>query len=68
MPHVMYRVHGEDVSLFVLEGVNRREADVMTLGHRTRIWTQGANTYVLVSSANGGDVASAAGYMRQQAQ
>jgi anti-sigma factor RsiW len=68
MPHVMYRVHGEDVSLFVLEGVKRRDADLVALGHRTRIWSRGANTYVLVSSASGGDVASVAGYMRQQAQ
>ena len=28
IPHVMYRVNGQDVSLFVLEGVTRPDADV----------------------------------------
>lgn len=68
MPHVMYRVNGEDVSLFVLEGVTRKDADVVTLGHRTRIWSRGANTYVLVSSAGDTGFARAASYVRQEAR
>jgi anti-sigma factor RsiW len=68
VPHVMYRVNGEDVSLFILAGVNRRDADVVTLGQRARIWSRGANTYVLVSSASGRDLAGAAGYLRQEAR
>jgi anti-sigma factor RsiW len=66
VPHIMYRVHGEDVSLYMLEGVNRSAADLVTLGHRSRIWTQGATTYVLVSPAQG-DFTTAAHYVKQEA-
>lgn len=49
MPHVMYRAAGAaPVSLFRLEGVTRRAADLTTLGQRCRIWPRGGNTYVLV--------------------
>ena len=41
VPHVMYRVHGQDVSLFVLPGKEREADDLVTLGHRSQIWTQG---------------------------
>jgi anti-sigma factor RsiW len=66
VPHIMYRVHGEDVSLYMLEGVNRSAADLVTLGHRSRIWTQGATTYVLVSPARG-DFTTAAHYVMREA-
>lgn len=50
VPHVMYRFAGSaPVSLFRLEGVTRDEADVTTMGHRSRIWSRGGNTYVLVA-------------------
>ena len=62
VPHVLYRVNGQDVSLYMLEGVNRREAELMTLGHRSRIWSRGATTFVLVSSAGGSDMADAKNY------
>ena len=40
VPHVMYRVHGQDVSLFVLPGSGTRKADdLVTLGHRSQIWS-----------------------------
>ncbi|MEQ1574752.1 MAG: anti-sigma factor [Vicinamibacterales bacterium] len=67
IPHVMYRAHGQDVSLFILEGVARADADVTSLGHRARIWSRGSNTYVMVSSATGGDLANVASYVRQEA-
>jgi anti-sigma factor RsiW len=66
VPHIMYRVRGQDVSLYMLEGVNRSAADLVTLGHRSRIWTHGATTYVLVSPARG-DFATAAKYVMQEA-
>jgi anti-sigma factor RsiW len=66
VPHIMYRVRGEDVSLYMLEGVNRSAAELVTLGHRSRIWTHGATTYVLVSPARG-DFAMAAHYVMQEA-
>jgi hypothetical protein len=40
LPHVMYRVGGHDVSLYVLDGVARPAADLVSLGHRSHIWPQ----------------------------
>ena len=67
VPHVMYRLNGQDVSLYMLEGVNRTPATVSTLGHRSRIWSRGATTYVLVSPDAAGDLGSAADYVMQEA-
>jgi anti-sigma factor RsiW len=67
VPHVMYRVNGQDVSLYMLEGVTRPPADLVSLGHRTRIWSRGATTYVLVSRASAGEMASATRYVMQVA-
>lgn len=67
IPHVMYRVHGRDVSLFILEGVSRQDADVTSLGHRARIWSRGPNTLVLLASASAGEMADVARYVRKEA-
>jgi len=64
IPHVMYHVNGEQVSLFMLEGVERPPADMALLGHRSQIWSSGGTTYVLVSSASAGNTAAIANYMR----
>lgn len=68
VPHVMYRVNGQDVSLYMLEGVNRRTADVRTFGHRSRIWSRGPTTYVLVYAEDAGDMAAVARYVMEQAR
>jgi anti-sigma factor RsiW len=68
IPHVMYQAHGQNVSLFILEGVTRENADVTTLGHRTRIWSRGRNTYVLVSSAAAGTLTDVVGYVQREVQ
>jgi anti-sigma factor RsiW len=67
IPHVMYRVHGQDVSLYMLEGLRRPPAEVVTLGHHSRIWSRGGTTYVMVSSAPATDFARAAQYVMQEA-
>ena len=67
IPHVMYRVNGRNVSLFMLEGVARDDADVTSLGHRSRIWSRGATTYVLVWPVGSGDMTSAARYVMEEA-
>jgi anti-sigma factor RsiW len=64
IPHVMYHVNGEQVSLFMLEGVQRPPADVAVLGHRSQIWSNGGTTYVLVSSGSAGNTAAIANYMK----
>jgi anti-sigma factor RsiW len=68
IPHVMYHVNGQDVSLYVLEGVTRPPAEVITLGHRSQIWSRGGTTFVLVSSASAGDLAAIANYMKYAMQ
>jgi hypothetical protein len=65
IPHVMYRVDGRDVSLYMLSGVNRDGADVTSIGHRSHIWSSGGTTYVLVWPAEGGDMAKAVRYVMQ---
>jgi anti-sigma factor (TIGR02949 family) len=67
VPHLMYQVNGQDVSLFVLEGETRAPAEVTTLGHHARIWSRGGNTFVLVSPKAEQQVAAALQYVRQEA-
>jgi anti-sigma factor RsiW len=67
IPHVMYRVNGRNVSLYMLEGVERRDADVTSFRHRSRIWSRGATTYVLVSPVDGGDMTTAVRYVMEEA-
>jgi anti-sigma factor RsiW len=67
IPHVMYRVNGQDVSLFLLEGVVRNDSDVTALGHRSRIWSRGGTTYVLVGPDGAGDLTTAVRYIMREA-
>ena len=67
IPHLMYRVNGHDMSLFVLDGESRKEADIKTLGHASHIWSSGEKTYVLVAPQSAGDLAPAARYVMQYA-
>lgn len=68
IPHVLYRVHGRDVSLFMLDGVARAAADVTAFGHRSHIWTRGGTTFVLVTPASGGNLAGALQYVMREAR
>jgi len=67
IPHVMYRVKGHDLSLYVLNGVTRKSTDLVTLGHRSQIWTRNAKTYVLVSSTRAEGLPDATRYMMNEA-
>jgi anti-sigma factor RsiW len=68
VPHVMYRVHGQDVSLFVLPGTERKADDLVTLGHRSQIWSRDGTTFVLVTPADTGDLAGASRYVMRDAR
>jgi anti-sigma factor RsiW len=68
VPHVMYRVHGQDVSLFVLPDTARKADDLVTLGHRSQIWSRDGTTFVLVSAADAGGMASASRYVMREAR
>jgi hypothetical protein len=68
VPHVLYDAGGQQVSLYVLEGVARPDGDVTTFGRRSRIWTQGTKTFVLVSDAAAGELTRAVAYVRSDAR
>ena len=68
MPHIMYRINGEHVSLFVLGGVALGPAEVVLLGHRSRIWSRGRTTYVLVAHADAKDLVAGAEYVMREAR
>ncbi len=67
IPHLMYRVNGQDVSLYMLEGVSRDGGEIRAFGHRSRVWTRGATTFVLVYPEDAGDMTKAAQYVMQEA-
>jgi anti-sigma factor RsiW len=68
IPHVMYRANGQDMSLFVLNGVTRRPSDLVTFGHRSQIWTKNNTTFVLVSPPDeNGRLEDATRYMMKEA-
>lgn len=68
IPHVMYLVNGQGASLYILEGVSRDDAEVLTLGHRSRMWTRGSTTYVFVHSEGTGQRTDAERYVMQEAR
>jgi anti-sigma factor RsiW len=69
IPHVMYRAaDGQDVSLFVLNGVTRTASELVTFGHRSQIWTKNNTTFVLVGPTDeSGRIADATRYMMKEA-
>jgi anti-sigma factor RsiW len=69
IPHVMYRAaNGEDVSLFVLNGVTRNPTELVTFGHRSQIWTKNNTTFVLVGPEDeSGQLVDATRYVMKEA-
>lgn len=59
LPHLMYRAGGPDVSLYILEGVIREPADLVAVGHRSRVWSRDATMHGLVWPAAAGELARA---------
>jgi anti-sigma factor RsiW len=47
--HLMYRLDGEPVSLFIIPGLARPAAELSLFGHDQQVWTQGDRTYMLVA-------------------
>jgi len=67
--HLMYRLNGEPVSLFIVPGLTRPAAELSLFGHDQLVWTDGDRTYMLV--ARGGtrqDLARVASYLRNEAK
>jgi anti-sigma factor RsiW len=67
VPHILYRVNGEEMSLYVIDGVTRPPADLVSAGKRSRVWSRDDKTYVLVSPVAAGDMTMAASYVMQDA-
>ena len=69
VPHLLYRVNGEDLSLFVFPGTAHRPAGVTTAdGERVEVWSSGTNSFALVSSSREAGVEQALAFVRQDAQ
>jgi hypothetical protein len=47
--HIMYRHHGNPVSVFMLPGLSRPDALVRVLGHDASVWSVGDRTFVLIA-------------------
>ena len=67
--HVMYRLHGEAVSFFVIPGLSRPDANLSLFGHEQVVWTEGDRTYMLVARVGLRDeLARMAPYLRAEAK
>ena len=67
--HVMYRMNGEPVSLFILPGLTSSPAELSLFGHDEVVWTQGDRTYMLVArGGSGNDLSRVASYLRTEAK
>jgi hypothetical protein len=67
VPHVMYRVQGQEVSLYLLNQSSRREAEVLRAGYRSRVLSGDGRTYVLVAPEAADGMARVARYVMQGA-
>jgi len=67
--HVMYRLNGEPVSLFIVPGLTRPAAELSLFGHDQLVWTQGDRTYMLVARGGAREgLARVAPYLRNEAK
>ena len=67
--HVMYRLSGEPLSLFVIPGITRPAEELSLFGHDQLVWTAGDRTYMLI--ARGGtraDLSRIASHLRTEAK
>ena len=62
--HIMYRHHGEPVSLYMLPKLERPETLVGALGHECAIWSRDERTFVLVARTSRAEVERLAGVMQ----
>lgn len=67
--HLMYRLDGEPVSLFVMQGLARPAAQLSLFGHEQMVWTQGDRTYMLIAGAGSRNgLARVASYLQTEAK
>jgi len=67
--HLMYRLNGEPVSLFIVPGLTRPAAELSLFGHDQLVWADGDRTYMLVASGGSREgLARVAPYLRNEAK
>jgi anti-sigma factor RsiW len=67
--HLMYRLNGEPLSLFVVPGLTRPAAEFSLFGHDQFVWTSGDRTFMLVSRAGSREgLARVASYLQNEAK
>jgi anti-sigma factor RsiW len=66
--HVLYRHHGEPVSLFVVPDRTTAARAVEVLGHEAVIWSRGDRSYVIVSSRPRPEIERLAAYLRDRVE
>jgi hypothetical protein len=67
--HLMYRLDGEPLSLFIVPGLSRPADDFSLFGHEQVVWTEGDRTYMLVARGGMRDqLARVASYLRSEAK
>jgi len=67
--HLLYRLDGQPVSLFIIPGLTRPAAELSLFGHDQVVWTKGDRTYMLI--ARGGSrnaLARVASYVQNEAK
>jgi len=62
--HLMYRLEGVPVSVFMLPGIRRPDEFVEALGHEAAIWSSEGRTFVLVARAPRAEVEHLAAIVR----
>ena len=67
--HVLYRLDGEPVSLFIIPGLTRPAAELSLFGHEQVVWTKGDRTYMLIArGGNRNALARVASYVQNEAR
>jgi anti-sigma factor RsiW len=64
LAHLMYRVQGRPVSIFMLPKKVRREELVEAFGHEVAIWSSGDRTFVLITRGSRDEVAQMASLVK----
>lgn len=62
--HIMYRHHGNPVSLFMLPNTARTQELVEVLGHEAKIWCVGNRTFVLLSRQSKREIEQLASFVQ----
>ena len=67
--HVLYRLDGEPVSLFIIPGLTRPAAELSLFGHDQVVWTAGDRTYMLITRATSrNNLGRVASYLQNEAK